>query len=230
MYRQGLTPAKIATTAGAGQSTVRYHLALAAAAEPSIRDEHRAAARPPSVTRVTAAGLKNLNDTTALYKAEGRLPSTKSPSERERALAVWLLRRRQDNDRGILSPTYQHGLQEIPGWEQRTRKTDDEKRWNQRLLELGAYMAAGNDWPLHRETATEEERVLGMWLHIQRMKYRRGELVQDNEAQLNAMLPAWRIGRVRGRPPRAPNVQRETAMSAVHRPANPPIAERQAAT
>lgn len=204
MYRQGLTTTQIAATAGVGQSTVRYHLALAAAAQPSIRDDHRTATRPPQVTRVTAAGLQNLNDTIALYKAEGRLPSTESPSERERALAVWILRRRQDNDRGILSPTYQQGLQEIPGWEQRTRKSDDEARWNQRLLELGAYMAEGNDWPRHKKTDTEEERVLGMWLHIQRMKYRRRELDQDNEAQLNAMLPAWRIGRVRGRPPGSP--------------------------
>jgi DNA-binding CsgD family transcriptional regulator len=44
MYRQGLTTTQIAATAGAGQSTVRYHLALAAA-EPSIRDDHRTATR-----------------------------------------------------------------------------------------------------------------------------------------------------------------------------------------
>ena len=67
-------------------------------------------------------------------------------------------------------------------------------------------MAAGNDWPRHKKTASEEERVLGMWLHIQRMKYRRRELDQDNEAQLNARLPTWRIGRVRRRPPGSPNV------------------------
>lgn len=164
---------------------------------------HRTAARPPSVPRVSAAGLRNLNDTITLYKAEGRLPSAKSPSERERALAVWLLCRRQDNGCGIPSPTYQQSLQEIPGREQRTRKGDNEKRWNQRLLELGEYMTAGNDWPRHKKTASEEERVLGMWLHIQRMKYRSRELDQDKESQLNAMLPAWRIGRVRGPPPLA---------------------------
>jgi len=51
-------------------------------------------------------------------------------------------------------------------------------------------MAAGNDWPRHKKTDTEEERVLGMWLHIQRMKYRRNELRQNKETQLNTLLPA----------------------------------------
>ncbi|MBP1135651.1 hypothetical protein JOE31_001883 [Arthrobacter sp. PvP023] len=207
MYRQGLTTAKIAATAGAAQSTVRYHLAIAITAEPSIRDEHRNATRVPPVTRLTSGGLQNLTDTIALYRAEGRLPSTKSASPRERALATWLTRRRQDRDRGTLASTYSDGLQEIPGWEQRTRTSNDEARWVQRLHELTAYMAAGNDWPRHKKTDTEEERLLGMWLHIQRMKYRRKELDQDKEIQLNTRLPGWPDGRTRGRPPGARNVR-----------------------
>jgi hypothetical protein len=208
MYRQGLTTTQIAATAGVGQNTVRYHLAIAAATEPSIRDEHRNATRTPPVTRITEEGLRNLDDTIALYRAEGRLPSSSSPSTRERALAQWLTRRRQDHDRGTLSPTYSDALQKIPGWEQRPRKDNDEKRWHQRLNELTAYMNTGNDWPRHKKTDTEEERVLGMWLHIQRMKYRRNELDQDKEAQLNTLLPGWRDGRTRGRPPGSPNVRR----------------------
>jgi hypothetical protein len=209
MYRQGLTTTKIAATTRAAQSTVRYHLAIAAAAEPSLRDDHRNAVRPTRTTRITPAGLQNLHDMIALYKAEGRLPSSKSASARERALATWLVNRRQDHDRGTLSPTYSDGLQEIPGWEQRTRKEDDEKRWDQRLCELTAYMACGNEWPRHKKTDTEEERVLGMWLHIQRMKYRRKELDQDKETQLNTLLPRWRDGRTRGGPPGSPNIRKD---------------------
>ncbi|MHA7301486.1 helicase associated domain-containing protein [Pseudarthrobacter sp. MDT1-22] len=208
MYRQGLTTTQIAATAGAAQNTVRYHLAIAAATEPSIRDDHHNATRPAPVTRITAAGMQNLNDTLALYKAEERLPSSSSSAARERALATWLLRRRQDHDQGTLSPVYGGGLQEIPGWEQRTRTSKDEARWNQRLQELTGYMAAGNDWPRHKKTDTEEERVLGMWLHIQRMKYRRNELDQDKETQLNTLLPGWRNGRTRGRRTGSPNVRR----------------------
>jgi hypothetical protein len=45
-----------------------------------------------------------------------------------------------------------------------------------------------------------------MWLHIQRMKYRRNELNQNKETQLNTLLPGWRDGRTRGRRPGSPNV------------------------
>jgi hypothetical protein len=208
MYRQGLSTRKIAALAGVGQTTVRYHLAIAAAAEPSIRADHRNATRKTPTTRITPAGLQNLHDTIALYKAEGRLPSTKSPSARERALATWLTKRRQDHDRGTLVPTYSDGLKQFSGWEQRTRKTNDEARWIKRLKELTAYMAAENGWPRHKNTDTEEERVLGIWLHIQRMKYRRDELDHDKEAKLNALLPKWREGRTRGRPPGSPNIRK----------------------
>jgi hypothetical protein len=208
MYRRGLTTTQIAATTGAAQSTVRYHLAIAAATEPSLKADHRNAARQTRTTRITPAGLQNLHDTLALYKAEGRLPSSKSSSSRERSLATWLGNRRQDHDRGTLAPIYSDGLQQIPCWEQRARKDNDEARWNQRLQELTAYMATGNDWPRHKKTDTEEERVLGMWLHIQRTKYRRNELAPDKETQLNTLLHDWRDGRKRGRPPGSPNVRR----------------------
>lgn len=42
----------------------------------------------------------------SLYKAEGRLP-TKGGSARERALGIWLHRRRQEAAQGVLSPNPQ---------------------------------------------------------------------------------------------------------------------------
>nr|WP_246224138.1 hypothetical protein [Pseudarthrobacter psychrotolerans] len=123
MYRQGLTTAKIAATAGIGQSTVRYHLAIAAAAEPSIRDDHRSATRTAPATRITADGLRNLDDTLALHRAEGRLPSSSSPSARERALAMWLVRRRQDHDRGSLSPPTGKACRKSPAGNNEPAKT-----------------------------------------------------------------------------------------------------------
>lgn len=202
MYRQGIPSPAIAAAAGVGKSTVRYHLHIAAQADPSIRDEHRAAAGAP--VQSSAAGLRNMEDLIALYKTEGRLPSFRGTAPGERALAVWLQRRRQDSTRGALSPIYGEGLKAIPGWDrQPSRKTRDEARWHQRLAELMDYMAAGNDWPRHKKTDSEQERYLGIWLHIQRMKHRCRELDQDKETQLNTDLPGWRVGRVRGRKPRA---------------------------
>jgi hypothetical protein len=202
MYRQGIPTAAIAAAAGVAKSTVRYHLRIAAQADPAIRDEHRAAAGAPA--QPSGAGLRNMKNLITLYKTEGRLPSFKGKSPGERALAVWLQRRRQDAAQGALSPIYREGLRAIPCWDQQpSRKTRDEARWHQRLADLVDYMAADNDWPRHKKTDSEQERTLGIWLHIQRMKHRCHELDQDKETQLNTDLPGWRAGRVRGRKPRA---------------------------
>ena len=202
MYRQGIPSPTIATAAGVAKSTVRYHLHIAAQANPLIRDEHRTAASAP--VQPSRAGLRNMENVITLYTTEGRLPSFKGPSPGERTLAVWLQRRRQDANRGALSPTYAEGLKAIPGWDQQPdRKAKDEARWHQRLAELKDYMAASNDWPRHKKTDTEQERTLGIWLHTQRMKHRSSELDQDKETQLNTDLPGWQAGRVRGRKPRA---------------------------
>ncbi|MBT2530966.1 helicase associated domain-containing protein [Arthrobacter sp. ISL-48] len=199
MYQQGITTGKIAAGAGVAETTVRYHLALAAGLEPSIRDEHRDAV--PTSPRITSAGRQNLEDVLALYRAEGRLPTTSGSSARERALGVWLHRRRQEAVRGILSPIYKEALDGIPRWQQNpsTKKADDEARWKQRLTEVADYLAAGNDWPRHNKTDLKEERVLGVWLHGQRIDRRAGRLDSAKEARLDAVIPGWREGRARGR-------------------------------
>jgi hypothetical protein len=85
------------------KSTVRYHLHIAAQADPSIRAENQAAAGPP--VRPSGAGLRNMEDLITLYTTEGRFPSTKGSKPRERTLAVWLQRRLQDANQGALSPS-----------------------------------------------------------------------------------------------------------------------------
>jgi hypothetical protein len=55
MYRQGLTTTQIAATTGAAQSTVRYHLAIAAAADrPSVTTT----AMPPALHGPRASLLR----------------------------------------------------------------------------------------------------------------------------------------------------------------------------
>lgn len=196
MYRQGITTPKIATTAGVAETTVRYHLALAARLEPSIRKEHREATTVPP--RVTTAGRRNLHDVLEFQRVEGRLPSTGGSSPRERALGIWLHRRRQEAAQETISPIYRGGLDIIPGWETpSTKRNDDEARWHKRLAEVSDYRGAGNDWPRHNKTNVEEERVLGVWLHVQRINHRKGELDADRARKLDNTVPGWRHGRVR---------------------------------
>lgn len=165
-------------------------------AEPGLRDEHKAALL--AVTRQTSAGLQNLADAITFHKAEGRLPTTGGRTARERALGVWLHRRRQDAAAGTLSPTYREGLDTIPGWEvPSSQKSDNKARWAHRLAELLEYKAAGNDWPRHKNPSSEQERAVGVWLHVQRISHCEGTMTPEREAQLNNAVPGWREGRAR---------------------------------
>lgn len=197
MYRRGMSTTTIAKFAGAGASTVRYHLRLAAEGEPALRGHHLAAKTKP--VRVTKDGLANMADIVALHAREGRLPSTKSTVARERALAMWLLRRRQDLDAGTLAPEYREGLQGVPSWEQRSRKSMDKAQWEARLLSLIHYRNSGKDWPRHKNRDNEEERLLGVWLQYQRTKLAAGRLSEVNETRLDEAVPGWREGRAKGR-------------------------------
>ncbi|WP_285247484.1 helicase associated domain-containing protein [Pseudarthrobacter sp. efr-133-R2A-89] len=196
MYRQGIPAAKIAAGAGVAGSVVRYHLALAVKQDPDLRAEHQKALPPPP-PRLTAAGQRTLEELLAFHAAEGRLPVA-GRDARESKLAGWLARRRKEAAAGALSPAHAHALEAIPGWrDQPTKRDADAARWERRLTELAAWLAAGNDWPRHQKTDDQQERTLGVWLHTQRIDYRAGKLSATKEAQLNKVIPGWREGRPR---------------------------------
>jgi Helicase associated domain len=194
MYRNGIPTSKIASIAGVAASTVRYHLRIAARADPDIQAQHKTARGP--VNPATAGGLQNMADTISFYERECRLPSSGGYTARERALASWLLSRARAAARGTLSPVYREGLAVIPGWDrQPNRAEENAARWDRRLAELVQYRQDGNDWPLHQKASSEEERALGAWLHGQRINFRKGTLTKEHEGKLDTQLPGWREGR-----------------------------------
>ncbi len=131
MYRKCIPTSKIAALEDIAETTVRYHLQIAARAEPGIRDEHKAALPLPA-RRTPEAGLRNLADVLAFHELEGRLPVTYGNSRRERALGAWLAHRRRESAQGTLFPTYGDALAGIPGWDKPpTRRADDEACWQQ---------------------------------------------------------------------------------------------------
>jgi hypothetical protein len=102
-----------------------------------------------------------------------------------------------------LAHEYREGLAALPDWETPPRSAADEARWQQRLAALAAYREAGHDWPRHKAVITGVEHDLGVWLHFQRYKARRGELAADKIGSVDEAVPGWRMGRKRGRRPSA---------------------------
>jgi hypothetical protein len=127
MYRNGIPAPKIAAVVGAAETTVRYHLAIAARKDPGLRAEHRSALSKPQ--RVTALGQRNPDDVLALYATEGRRPA-RGRTDRERALATWLARCRNEATDGTLSPIYADVLKAFPGWREKpTKREVDAAPW-----------------------------------------------------------------------------------------------------
>ncbi|WP_235347319.1 helicase associated domain-containing protein [Arthrobacter sp. SPG23] len=213
MYRKGLTRARIAELEKVPISTVAYHLAVARAQDAGLQEAHEVAAGGAPAARVTVQTMQRMNDLIAMVRTEGRYPSSKADAAAERSLAVWLQRRRRDAAEGRLAPEVRDGLACLPGWPGIPRTVADEERWQRVLCDLAEYLAAGQDWPRHKNTDTETEHHLGVWLHAHRYKLRRGELDPAKEKALDAAVPGWSAGRPRGRKARpAPDRQGEPGL------------------
>ncbi|PVZ52239.1 helicase associated domain-containing protein [Arthrobacter sp. H-02-3] len=202
MYRLGLSRRRIAALVRAEPATVGYHLVIARRQDPGLEAKHQAAAGAAPVPHPSPADLARLDELIAWVEAEGRLPSDRSGQRSERSMARWLAARRREAAEGILDPAYRDGLAHVPGWLGTRRESEDEARWHHRLAQLEDFRHEGNDWPRHKECDSEREHALGVWIHTQRYKNRRGELDPVKVKLLDAAVPGWQAGRTRGRPRR----------------------------
>ncbi|MGO4122669.1 helicase associated domain-containing protein [Arthrobacter sp. YAF16] len=199
MYRLGLSRKRIAALVCAEPNTVGYHLAIARRQDPGLEAEHQAADPAPHPSPKDLARMEVI---IAWVSAEGRLPQDRACDRGERSMARWLSGRRREAAAGTLDAAYRNGLAQVPGWQENRRKSEDEARWHRRLDQLVAYREEGHDWPRHHDYDSEREHTLGVWIHTQRYKHRRGELDSVKFRLLDDAVPGWQTGRTRGRPRR----------------------------
>jgi hypothetical protein len=199
MYRLGLSRKRIAALVRVPPAVVGYHLAIARRRDPGLDAEYQAAAGTSSTP--SPSNIARMEAVIAWISAEGRLPRDRSEHKDERSMARWLSDRRREANDGTLDPAFRDGLARVPEWVGNHRAAADEARWHHRLDELVEFRLEGNDWPRHHGSS-DPEHALGVWIHTQRYKQRRGELDLVKIKLLDEALPGWRIGRKRGRPRR----------------------------
>lgn len=200
MYRLGLSRKRIAELVRTQPATVGYHLVIARSQDPGLEAAHLTAGG--TNVSPSRAGLARMEEIISWVTAEGRFPRDRSEDKRERSMARWLSDRRREAADGTLHPAHCDGLAPIPGWDRNPRIVADEARWHDRLAQLADLRAEGSDWPRHRDYDSEREHTLGVWIHGQRQKIRRGELDAEKIRLLDDAVPGWRNGRTRGRPRR----------------------------
>jgi hypothetical protein len=141
-----------------------------------------------------------MEEVIAWVQVKDRLPGGRSVDRGERSMARWLSGRRREAAEGTLDRAYSEGLARVPGWAGSHRAVADEGRWHHRLAQLVDFRQKGHDWPRHHDYESEQEHTLGVWLHTQRYKRRRGDLDPGKAKLLDDAVPGWRTGRTRGRP------------------------------
>jgi hypothetical protein len=117
-------------------------------------------------------------------------------------MARWFSDRRREATQGTLHAAYGEGLSRVPGWDWNARTAAEEARWHRRLAQLADFREEGNDWPRHKKCDSQREHTLGVWVHAQRQKHRRGDLAAEKVKLMDTAVPGWQTGRTRGRPPR----------------------------
>ncbi|WP_326960467.1 MULTISPECIES: helicase associated domain-containing protein [unclassified Arthrobacter] len=202
MYRLGLSRKRIAALVRVPPAAIGYHLAIARRQNPGLEAEHQAAAGAVPVPHPSPTDLARMEEVITWLSAEGRLPDGRSGDRNERSIARWLAVRRREASEGTLDATYRHSLAQVPVWAENRRKTADETRWHDRLAQLVSFRQEGYDWPRHHDYDSEREHTLGVWIHTQRYKRRRGELDSIKVKLLDDATPGWYKGRTRGRAPR----------------------------
>jgi hypothetical protein len=202
MYRLGLSRKRIAALVRVPPAAVGYHLAIARRQKPGLKAEHQTAAGAALIPCPSPSDLARMDGIIAWVAANGRLPHGRSADRVERSMARWLSPRRREAAEGTLYPAYSAGLARAPGWLANPREAADETRWHHRLAQLVDFRQEGNDWPRHHDYDSEREHTLGVWIHAQRYKRRRGELTPVKIKLLDDAIPGWQVGRTRGRSPR----------------------------
>ena len=202
MYRLGLSRKRIADLVRVHPAAVGYHLVIARRQDPGLEAEHQAAAGAepagPSPT-----DLARMEEVIAWVSAEGRLP--RWPFRATGANGRWRGGCPSAGAKQPKAPLTRPTATVLPGCRGGPRTTGqlaDEASWHDRLAELVDFRQEGNDWPRHHDYDSEREHTLGVWIHAQRYKRRRGELDPVKVKLLDDAVPGWQTGRTRGRPPR----------------------------
>lgn len=196
MYRKGLTVRQIADLCGAVGATVASHLRVSKKLDPGIYHDHvlnRPGQKPGRIW------LQRFSELKSFQQKYRKFPSKKSDDPEVVRLARWLTDQRAKLKAGTLSPAKRERLTEIAGWATSQRPSVDEERWQLRLQELQVFFHREGRWPRHRNSQSEHERMLGVWLHSRRQEASRGRLKGSSLKALNDAVPGWNTWRTRER-------------------------------
>lgn len=192
MYAAGLTVREIARWCHQHDNTVRLHLQVRKKYWPDFQEMHEKALAARGSGLPTTGWRRRYEEAMEFLAHYGRLPDP-SNSARERSLAAWITVQRLAARRGDLSASKLVLMGVLTGWDQSRHQLRLDARWRQRLTEVSNFVATHNRVPRWRNHHSENERVLGVWLHGQHQARAEGTIHAWRLDALNtALFPGWK--------------------------------------
>lgn len=191
MYAAGLTVREIADRCHRHVETIHLHLQVREKYSPGLRAIHEAALEDRGPDRPTTAWRRRLNEALAFHAARQRLPDSTAGGA-ESSLARWVAIQRTMYLTGRMSAAKVILLDGLEGWQVHPRRERLDEKWRSTLAALTAYVAATGEIPRYKNYASEPERALGVWLHVQHQRRAEGTLLSWRLEALDASVPSWR--------------------------------------
>lgn len=171
-------------------NTVRAHLANRERFRKGLRAQHEAAFANRESNHPTVLWKRRLNGAEDFLARHGRLPGRGCDST-ESSPNAWVAKQRRAYHRGELSASKIILMGSLPGWNLSPQRREWNERWRQRLIQLEAFISSTGRTPRWKNHASEQERVLGVWLHVQTQARGEGRLAWWREGALDDVIPGW---------------------------------------
>lgn len=190
MFAAGITVLEIAQHCKVKAPTVRWHLHAREKYQPGLRAQHHQAlaARPKPLTH--GSWLQRFEQLAKHLSETGQFPRRDESGARN--LADWITTQRRQEYSGQLSQRQIDALNMLGDWRTTNLSRDRDAVWHKRFKQLTAYKQTHSGMPRWRNHSSEEERVLGVWLHNQYRKRLAGKLEADREHMLDSAFPGWK--------------------------------------
>lgn len=191
MYAVGLTVREISEHCKRDVATIHAHFQAREKYEPGTRERHEAALAARGPDRPSARWRSRLAEAKQFVAERDRMPES-GGGEAEASLHGWLLEQRRSYRRRQMSYPKIVLLEELAGWNRDSRQEILDQQWEGKLSNLETFVNQYGSMPRYKTFASEDERVLGVWLHKQHQLRAEGRITQWRHVALDEAAPGWR--------------------------------------
>lgn len=190
MFVAGLTAREIADLTNKNIATIHRHLKNREKYDSDFFDKHMVALEARGPNCITSKWRKRIQEAYDFHLRFGRLPRQTGDTI-EDSLALWLARQRRLYEKNALPMAKVVLLEPLPDWNVSPQRKARETNWWNKLSLVIDFLDKEGRLPKYKTYATEEEHVLGVWLHYQHQRRTENKLEPWKLKALDGATSGW---------------------------------------